>query len=208
MCFRICPTELIFLVIFSGGFLNMSASYVLSFWQSQKNYYVGNIRQLPLPWGSDRVAASKTHGRPCFCWYNTMIVLFWNRESLKLFCPALCRTPVYLEIRTEDLRSTYQLFRGADDRNVLRKKTLSHRGQRRRGWTEVFYCKAVCQLVFRDCMKGDETENKKIGCTVNLLVRFRWRWCPAHRPADFHQKFIVTICRSFSTSLYLVGLIN
>lgn len=26
-------------------------------------------------------------------------------------------------------------------------------------------------LVFRDCMKGDETENKKIGCTVNLLVR-------------------------------------
>lgn len=25
-------------------------------------------------------------------------------------------------------------------------------------------------FVFRDCMKGDETENKKIGCTVNLLV--------------------------------------
>lgn len=26
--------------------------------------------------------------------------------------------------------------------------------------------------VFRDCMRGDETENKKMGCTVNLLVRF------------------------------------
>lgn len=25
-------------------------------------------------------------------------------------------------------------------------------------------------FLFRDCMKGDETENKKIGCTVNLLV--------------------------------------
>ncbi|XP_042370591.1 dedicator of cytokinesis protein 3-like, partial [Plectropomus leopardus] len=24
-------------------------------------------------------------------------------------------------------------------------------------------------LDYRDCMKGDETENKKIGCTVNLL---------------------------------------
>lgn len=23
----------------------------------------------------------------------------------------------------------------------------------------------------RDCMKGDETENKKIGCTVNLMVK-------------------------------------
>lgn len=29
----------------------------------------------------------------------------------------------------------------------------------------------VTCLVLRDCMKGDETENKKIGCTVNLLVR-------------------------------------
>lgn len=27
-------------------------------------------------------------------------------------------------------------------------------------------------FLFRDCMKGDETENKKIGCTVNLLVGF------------------------------------
>lgn len=26
-------------------------------------------------------------------------------------------------------------------------------------------------LLSRDCMKGDETENKKIGCTVNLMVR-------------------------------------
>lgn len=44
---------------------------------------------------------------------------------------------------------------------------------------EDFYCVVVvvvynllcCVVVFSDCMKGDETENKKIGCTVNLLVR-------------------------------------
>ncbi|KTF73926.1 hypothetical protein cypCar_00040489 [Cyprinus carpio] len=28
-------------------------------------------------------------------------------------------------------------------------------------------------LDYRDCMKGDETENKKIGCTVNLLVNLQ-----------------------------------
>lgn len=31
-----------------------------------------------------------------------------------------------------------------------------------------FVCVSMCG--HRDCMKGDETENKKIGCTVNLLV--------------------------------------
>ena len=29
----------------------------------------------------------------------------------------------------------------------------------------------ICTLPSRDCMKGEETENKKIGCTVNLMVR-------------------------------------
>ena len=29
----------------------------------------------------------------------------------------------------------------------------------------------IFTLPSRDCMKGEETENKKIGCTVNLMVR-------------------------------------
>lgn len=32
-------------------------------------------------------------------------------------------------------------------------------------------CVVTFLCFFRDCMKGDETENKKIGCTVNLMVR-------------------------------------
>lgn len=33
----------------------------------------------------------------------------------------------------------------------------------------MFVSTLLCFL--RDCMKGDETENKKIGCTVNLMVK-------------------------------------
>lgn len=33
----------------------------------------------------------------------------------------------------------------------------------------MFVSALLCFL--RDCMKGDETENKKIGCTVNLMVK-------------------------------------
>lgn len=35
----------------------------------------------------------------------------------------------------------------------------------------VYLQRLSVSFVGRDCMKGDETENKKIGCTVNLLVR-------------------------------------
>lgn len=34
---------------------------------------------------------------------------------------------------------------------------------------QMFVSTLLCFL--RDCMKGDETENKKIGCTVNLMVK-------------------------------------
>lgn len=30
-------------------------------------------------------------------------------------------------------------------------------------------------VMFRDCMKGDEMENKKIGGSVNLMVRVLFR---------------------------------
>lgn len=33
------------------------------------------------------------------------------------------------------------------------------------------YLVLICAVSSRDCMKGEETENKKIGCTVNLMVR-------------------------------------
>nr|XP_020445048.1 dedicator of cytokinesis protein 3-like isoform X2 [Monopterus albus] len=45
-------------------------------------------------------------------------------------------------------------------------------------------------LDYRDCMKGDETENKKIGCTVNLLVRFNVALM--FFLTDFHRPFTVT----------------
>lgn len=52
-------------------------------------------------------------------------------------------------------------------------------------------------LDYRDCMKGDETENKKIGCTVNLMnfykseinkeemyIRYIHKLCDMHLQAD------------------------
>lgn len=39
----------------------------------------------------------------------------------------------------------------------------------------VYLLRLSVSFVGRDCMKGDETENKKIGCTVNLLVRLSLR---------------------------------
>uniref|UniRef100_A0A8K9Y208 Dedicator of cytokinesis 3 n=1 Tax=Oncorhynchus mykiss TaxID=8022 RepID=A0A8K9Y208_ONCMY len=61
-------------------------------------------------------------------------------------------------------------------------------------------------LDYRDCMKGDETENKKIGCTVNLLnfykseinkeemyIRYIHKLCDMHLQADNYTEAAFTL---------------
>ncbi|XP_075869291.1 dedicator of cytokinesis protein 3-like [Nelusetta ayraudi] len=61
-------------------------------------------------------------------------------------------------------------------------------------------------LDYRDCMKGDETENKKIGCTVNLLnfykseinkeemyIRYIHKLCEMHLQADNYTEAAFTL---------------
>nr|XP_057911190.1 dedicator of cytokinesis protein 3-like isoform X2 [Doryrhamphus excisus] len=61
-------------------------------------------------------------------------------------------------------------------------------------------------LDYRDCMKGDETENKKIGCTVNILnfykseinkeemyVRYVHKLCDMHLQADNYTEAAFTL---------------
>lgn len=64
------------------------------------------------------------------------------------------RSPTYRDLKTWSL----------DIRRQKRVTHLLHSGS-------LVNSRLSCS-VFRDCMKGDETDNKKIGCTVNLLVRF------------------------------------
>ncbi|XP_068171002.1 dedicator of cytokinesis protein 3 isoform X4 [Antennarius striatus] len=61
-------------------------------------------------------------------------------------------------------------------------------------------------LDYRDCMKGDETENKKMGCTVNLLnfykseinkeemyIRYIHKLCDMHLQADNYTEAAFTL---------------
>uniref|UniRef100_A0A7N9AP90 Dedicator of cytokinesis protein 3-like n=1 Tax=Mastacembelus armatus TaxID=205130 RepID=A0A7N9AP90_9TELE len=57
-------------------------------------------------------------------------------------------------------------------------------------------------LDYRDCMKGDETENKKIGCTVNLLseinkeemyIRYIHKLCDMHLQAENYTEAAFTL---------------
>ncbi|XP_048110330.1 dedicator of cytokinesis protein 3 isoform X2 [Alosa alosa] len=61
-------------------------------------------------------------------------------------------------------------------------------------------------LDYRDCMKGDETENKKIGCTVNLLnfykseinkeemyIRYIHKLCDMHLQAENYSEAAFTL---------------
>uniref|UniRef100_A0A8C1XMZ5 Dedicator of cytokinesis 3 n=1 Tax=Cyprinus carpio TaxID=7962 RepID=A0A8C1XMZ5_CYPCA len=57
-------------------------------------------------------------------------------------------------------------------------------------------------LDYRDCMKGDETENKKIGCTVNLLseinkeemyIRYIHKLCEMHLQAENYTEAAFTL---------------
>ncbi|XP_061903202.1 dedicator of cytokinesis protein 3-like isoform X3 [Entelurus aequoreus] len=61
-------------------------------------------------------------------------------------------------------------------------------------------------LDYRDCMKGDETENKKIGCTVNILnfykseinkeemyIRYIHKLCDLHLQADNYTEAAFTL---------------
>lgn len=58
----------------------------------------------------------------------------------------------------------------------------------------------------RDCMKGDETENKKIGCTVNLMVKMFplflcdpvqccWNWCGKSWSRNLCRGSVVSECK-------------
>ncbi|XP_034725347.1 dedicator of cytokinesis protein 3-like [Etheostoma cragini] len=66
--------------------------------------------------------------------------------------------------------------------------------------------KQLFHLLFRDCMKGDETENKKIGCTVNLLnfykseinkeemyIRYIHKLCDMHLQAENYTEAAFTL---------------
>uniref|UniRef100_A0A663F6Q8 Dedicator of cytokinesis 3 n=1 Tax=Aquila chrysaetos chrysaetos TaxID=223781 RepID=A0A663F6Q8_AQUCH len=61
-------------------------------------------------------------------------------------------------------------------------------------------------LDYRDCMKGDETENKKIGCTVNLMnfykseinkeemyIRYIHKLCDMHLQAENYTEILVKV---------------
>uniref|UniRef100_A0A8C3LVU7 Dedicator of cytokinesis 3 n=1 Tax=Chrysolophus pictus TaxID=9089 RepID=A0A8C3LVU7_CHRPC len=69
-------------------------------------------------------------------------------------------------------------------------------------------------LDYRDCMKGDETENKKIGCTVNLMnfykseinkeemyIRYIHKLCDMHLQAENYTgywEFGIPLCRELA----------
>uniref|UniRef100_A0A8C7SSZ4 Dedicator of cytokinesis 3 n=1 Tax=Oncorhynchus mykiss TaxID=8022 RepID=A0A8C7SSZ4_ONCMY len=51
-------------------------------------------------------------------------------------------------------------------------------------------------LDYRDCMKGDETENKKIGCTINkeeMYIRYIHKLCDMHLQADNYTEAAFTL---------------
>uniref|UniRef100_A0A2K6GIU3 Dedicator of cytokinesis 3 n=1 Tax=Propithecus coquereli TaxID=379532 RepID=A0A2K6GIU3_PROCO len=64
----------------------------------------------------------------------------------------------------------------------------------------------ICALSYRDCMKGEETENKKIGCTVNLMnfykseinkeemyIRYIHKLCDMHLQAENYTEAAFTL---------------
>uniref|UniRef100_A0A8C1RWV3 Dedicator of cytokinesis 3 n=1 Tax=Cyprinus carpio TaxID=7962 RepID=A0A8C1RWV3_CYPCA len=51
-------------------------------------------------------------------------------------------------------------------------------------------------LDYRDCMKGDETENKKIGCTINkeeMYIRYIHKLCEMHLQAENYTEAAFTL---------------
>uniref|UniRef100_A0A4W6G0U6 Dedicator of cytokinesis 3 n=1 Tax=Lates calcarifer TaxID=8187 RepID=A0A4W6G0U6_LATCA len=51
-------------------------------------------------------------------------------------------------------------------------------------------------LDYRDCMKGDETENKKIGCTINkeeMYIRYIHKLCDMHLQAENYTEAAFTL---------------
>uniref|UniRef100_A0A8C8HFP2 Dedicator of cytokinesis 3 n=1 Tax=Oncorhynchus tshawytscha TaxID=74940 RepID=A0A8C8HFP2_ONCTS len=51
-------------------------------------------------------------------------------------------------------------------------------------------------LDYRDCMKGDETENKKIGCTINkeeMYIRYIHKLCGMHLQAENYTEAAFTL---------------
>ncbi|CAJ0946087.1 unnamed protein product [Ranitomeya imitator] len=67
-------------------------------------------------------------------------------------------------------------------------------------------------LDYRDCMKGEETENKKIGCTVNLMnfykseinkeemyIRYIHKLCDLHLQADSYTEAAFTLLLYWET---------
>uniref|UniRef100_A0A7N5ZZ62 Dedicator of cytokinesis 3 n=1 Tax=Anabas testudineus TaxID=64144 RepID=A0A7N5ZZ62_ANATE len=73
--------------------------------------------------------------------------------------------------------------------------------------TDFFFTRLMERLLdYRDCMKGDETENKKIGCTVNLLnfykseinkeemyIRYIHKLCDMHLQAENYTEAAFTL---------------